>query len=133
MEQHDSYGTISSTYLEYFADHVGLFDEYIAMRTGENQYQCLIKNIDGSVDLISVDRVGTSGYNYYYQATVTESTWDYSYTNELYVYSNIGIGQQLPVEYDHITAIGVVAICTLLVLKAVFPVLFRPWGRGRTV
>lgn len=130
MTQYSNYGSyssISSTYLNAFYSKLGPLDEYIIMQTGENEYGMLVHRIPSKeVESYEIHRnyySGGSGYNQYYytMSGPTADTWNYSVSNELYVYSNIGYGTMsvLPV-HEMMVCFAVSGAVCLLFLGLVF-------------
>lgn len=102
---------------------VGVLDDYILYSTGEYRYSLLTKSrLPGQeARLYTFSRSGSGGY-YYYNVNVTDNVpFEYSVTNEYYVYSNIGYGQALyPVCYDGLQTFSLVGISCALFLAIVF-------------
>lgn len=124
---YNSYSSISNTYLNAFYSHLGPLDEYIIMQTGENEYTMLVHRIPSKeVESYKIFRQyysGGSGYNQYYYTMTgqTDDTWEYSVSNELYVYSNVGLGTMsvLPV-HEMMVCFAVSGAVCLLFLALVF-------------
>lgn len=124
---YNSYSSISNTYLNAFYSHLGPLDEYIIMQTGENEYTMLVHRIPSKeVESYKIFRQyysGGSGYNQYYYTMTgpTDDTWEYSVSNELYVYSNVGLGTMavLPV-HEIMVCFAVSGAVCLLFLALVF-------------
>lgn len=90
---------------------VGVFDEYIAVRTGQYSYACLIGSIDedqmtGTGQLVTASRTGTSST---YQLTTRDVTNEpIILVNEYYCYSNVGIGQDYNIpHFSQFTTAGI--------------------------
>ena len=124
---YSSYSSISDTFLHAFYSKLGPLDEYIIMRTGENDYGMLVHRIPSKeVESYEIHRnyySGGSGYNQYYYTMVgpNSDTWDYTVSNELYVYSNVGLGTMavLPV-HEMMVCFAVSGAVCLLFLGLVF-------------
>jgi len=83
----------NSNYLQNCISHCTPLDYYIFYQTGEQEYQCLIYNKFGKAELATIYRENFSGYNTRYNITWSStSDLSYYYDNELFVYSNLGIG-----------------------------------------
>lgn len=127
ITQYDESGSIPADVQNIVANSVSLGDYYILMRTGENRYSALIQNmITKSVEQLDFTR---PTYNGMYEVTRSESTFDYSFDNEYYIYSNIGFGKSLDLPiYDAVTAYSVGGlVCFLVLFILLKEVLFRPW------
>lgn len=114
----DSYSSIPSQVVSIVNNKCSLLDKFIIMQTGDKQYTALIYNVctkKGKQYLFS----RTNNFNYY---TVTESdisNFEYSVTNEYYVYSNDGIGQSVDLMVYHGATAHAVVIVSLFVMFAV--------------
>lgn len=122
----DRYSTVSSSYLSYFQNHIGALDNAIAFRTGQHEYGCLIQSPNGEVEQIILSTAGD-----FIQTTVTSvQSFDYTISNEYYVYSNFGVGQRLG-GYDRmntIVAFGVFMALLLMVFSRVVQIFKRRLG-----
>lgn len=125
----DSYGTVSSSYLSYFQNHIGALDNAIAFRTGDKEYSCLVQSPNGQVEKIVITT--NNSYGGSIQSTVTAvDSFDYTITNEYYVYSNFGVGQRLG-GYDRMTtviAFGVFMALLLMIFSRVVQIFKRRLG-----
>lgn len=103
MKQYtDSYGTPQGS--SYIANKIGVFDEYIFFRSGESEYSAIVGDISddcssGSGVLYVISRASSS-YSTYQVSTSTVENEEIEISNEYYVYSNVGLGQQLEI-YQH--------------------------------
>lgn len=119
----DSYGSIPSNVVSIVNNKCSLLDKYIIMQTGDYQYSAIIYNCVSKKGKQYVFKRNSSSYsNSYY--TVTESdvtSFDYSVTNEYYVYSNDGIGQPIDLMVYHgATAHALVIISVFLMFAVIF-------------
>lgn len=87
----DARSTIAAAYLNLFYSKLRPLDEYIICQTGETEYTMLVRNLVDQDDVMEhvIFREST-GMPYEYDSYPGD--WNYSVSNELYVYSNIGIG-----------------------------------------
>lgn len=114
----DSFSSIPSQVVSIVNNKCSLLDKFIIMQTGDRQYTALIYNVcskKGKQYVFS----RSSNYNNY---TVTESditSFDYTVTNEYYVYSNDGIGQSVDLMVYHGATAHAVVIVSLFVMFAV--------------
>lgn len=124
----DTYSTVNSAYLSYFQNHIGALDNAIAFRIGDNEYGCLVQSPNGDVEQITIT---TGNYGSSIQATTTAvESFDYTISNEYYVYSNFGIGQRLG-GYDRmntIVAFGVFMALLFMIFSRVVQIFKRRLG-----
>lgn len=120
------YSTVSSSYLSYFQNHIGALDNAIAFRTGQYEYGCLIQSPNGDVEQIILSNANDS-----IQTTITSvESFDYTISNEYYVYSNFGVGQRFG-GYDRmntIIAFGVFMALLFMVFSRVVQIFKRRLG-----
>lgn len=124
VTQSTDYSTISSTVLQLFYSKLGPLDEYIIMRTDEDEYTMLVRKIpSGTVTEYVCTRVyaSSSWGSSYYDITSSSGDFDYSVSNEFYVYSNVGLGTMdiLPV-HEIMTSFACVSLCCLIFLAVMF-------------
>lgn len=122
VNQSSDYGSIGTDIQNLVANSVSVLDKYILMQTGEYEFTALIQNVaSGEVEEITVTR-GTSNYNNRY--TVSReivSNFDYSVSNEYYVYSNCGIGKSLDIpSYEGIRTYGLTGLTVLVFFMVIF-------------
>lgn len=121
-QQSSDFGSITSDIQNLVANSVSVLDKYILMQTGEHEFTALIQNVASKeVEEITVTR-GNSNYNTKY--TVSRkigSNFDYSVSNEYYVYSNVGVGKSLDIpSYEGIRTFGITGISVLIFFMVVF-------------
>lgn len=119
----DSYSSIPSQVVSIVNNKCSLLDKFIIMQTGDRQYTALIYNVCSKKGK-QYDFSRSSNYNTNYY-TVTErdiSSFDYTVTNEYYVYSNDGIGQTVDLMVYHGATAHAVVIVSLF---AMFAVIFK--------
>ena len=116
----ESYGSIPSQVVSIVNNKCSLLDKFIIMQTGDRQYSALIYNVCSKK---GKQYVFKRPYNESYY-TVTESdisSFDYTVTNEYYVYSNDGIGQIVDLMVYHgATAYSLVIISVMLMFAVIF-------------
>ena len=74
-------GTISSTYITYFKDIVsgiGFNDNYVAFRSGQNEYIMIVGDLEFSNDTISLSEQGKI-YRFYAESSSYNSYYRYDY------------------------------------------------------
>lgn len=134
LTQYRDAGTISSTFLDVFYSKIGALDRYVIAQTSENQYSCLVYRIpQKECVMYTITRTGSNYGNYYYHLSEKESTWEYDIDNEIYCYSNIGLGRMdvLPC-HEIMTCWGVAILTCALALAIIFKgVLFKCLRKNR--
>lgn len=115
--------SIPSQVINISNNKVGVLDDYILYCTGEYRYSLLIKSrLPGqTAKLYTFSRSDTAG-DRYYSVTLTDNVpFEFSVSNEYYVYSNIGYGQSLtPVCWQGIQTFSLAGITCALFLGIVF-------------
>lgn len=114
----DSYSSIPSQVVSIVNNKCSLLDKFIIMQTGDRQYTALIYNVcskKGKQYVFS----RSSNFNYYTVSESDISSFDYTVTNEYYVYSNDGIGQSVELMVYHGATAHAVVIVSLFVMFAV--------------
>lgn len=114
----DSYSSIPSQVVSIVNNKCSLLDKFIIMQTGDREYTALIYNVCSKNGKQYVFR-RTSNYNYYTVSESDISSFDYTVTNEYYVYSNDGIGQSVDLMVYHGATAHAVVIVSLFVMFAV--------------
>lgn len=121
ITQYTQYSTPPSAVVSLVSNSIGVLDRYVIMQTGQNEYTALIYNmVTKKTDKIRVYR--NSGSNTYWQvARLSENSFNYTVTNEYYVYSNDGIGLPvtLPV-YQGLITFSVVGLTCLAFFAVIF-------------
>lgn len=119
----DSYSSIPSQVVSIVNNKCSLLDKFIIMQTGDRQYTALIYNVcskKGKQYIFS--RSSNFNNNYYTVSESDISSFDYTVTNEYYVYSNDGIGQSVDLMVYHGATSHAVVIVSLF---AMFAVIFK--------
>lgn len=121
------YSSTDSTVQSTVANKISLLDQYVLMQTGEYEYTALVRN--PFTKITTQYKFTRSGnYSSAYSLVVTKGVaWDYTVTNEVYVYSNMGQGRalDLPV-YQGVISHALIIICCVLLFAIVYKgVLFK--------
>lgn len=119
----NSYSSASSDIQNLVANSVSVLDQYILMQTGEYEYTALIKNMASKdVEQITVSRSSASGYNNQYSVRRENGAdFDFSVSNEYYVFSNVGYGKSLNIPaYEGIRTYSITALTVLIFFMVVF-------------
>ena len=122
ITQYSDYGSIGSDIQNLVANSVSILDQYILMQTGEYEYTALIKNLASKdVEEITVTR-GNSNFNSQYSVKRQNgANFDFSVSNEYYVYSNVGYGKSLDIPaYEGIRTYGITSLTVLIFFMVVF-------------
>lgn len=133
ITQYEEPGTIPAQVLETFKAKIGLFDQYVAFRTAEYEYTLIVKHINGEIKCYRASRQTTSGWsNYYTMVELEGQDFRTTISNELYVYSNIGKGQMLPLPvYEGVGAIALATFWAALIITIVFRGCLQIWRKSR--
>ncbi len=127
-----SYSDPSTAIQDLIANKISLLDQYILMQTGQYEYTALIYD-PTSKECIEyvITRESGSGYNNYYEITKKSSNFEYTVSNEYYVYSNVGYGKSLDLPvYDGVISHSLIILCLLSCFMVVFKgALFRIFKR----
>lgn len=126
IQYNSSYSSIPSSALNLFYSKLSPLDEYIIFQTDQYKYSMLVNPLHGDITQYDITRANSSySGNYYNISSHLVDSFDYSYSNEYYVYSNLGIGimDVKPVD-TIIQSWSVVGICLLLFLGVLFRGLF---------
>lgn len=131
----DYTSSIPSQVVNIVANKVSLLDQYIIMQTGQYEYTALIKNVNtAEVTQLRFYRLSDS-YSSAWQVEESVGEWEFSFWNEYYIYSNLGVGQSadLPVVSGvtaHASIIMCIALMFAIIYKGVlFPCLQRKQKR----
>ena len=118
-----SYSSASADIQNIVANSVSVLDQYILMQTGEYEYTALIKNMaNKDVEQITVSRSSGSGYNNQYSVKRQNGVdFDFTVSNEYYVFSNVGYGKSLNIpSYEGIRTYSMVGLTVLVFFMVVF-------------
>lgn len=128
----DSYGTISADIQGLIANKISVFDRYILMQTGQYEYTALVYNpATKSCKQYRITR-GTNNYNNYYSVAESNTTFDYTVTNEYYVFSNVGYGKSLDLPvYEGVISWSFLFIAILSAFAVVFKGALFKWLKRR--
>lgn len=113
------YSLPSSSYVNYFKNYIMPTDNYLIMQDGQYSYVCLVDRIIGDDYLIRISRSDSYTSLYTTEKIVTD---DLTYTvyNDLYVYSNLGIGTKLDIDYSPFICGFLAVLCGVLSFRAIF-------------
>lgn len=121
------YSSTDSTVQSTVANKISLLDQYILMQTGESEYTALVRNpFTKKTTQYKFSR--NNNYGSAYKLNVTEGVpWDYTVTNEVYVFSNMGQGRSLDLPvYEGVISHSLIIICCTLLFAIVYKgVLFK--------
>lgn len=124
----ESYSNCPSDIQNLVANDISLLERYVLMQTGQYEWTALIQKIGtNETRYITFTRDGGNYSNYYTVSRGTADTFEATYSNEYYVYSNDGFGKSLDLPvYDGCTSWALMIICCLLMFAVVFKgVLFK--------
>lgn len=118
----ESYSSPSSDIQNLVANKIALLDQYILMQTGQYEYTALVYTGNtGKCVQYTISRSSTSSYSSYYTVSESESDFEYTVSNEYYVYSNVGYGKSLDLPvYDGVMSHCLMIICCLAMFAVVF-------------
>lgn len=122
------YSSVDTNAREVIANKISVLDKYVLMQTGENEYTALVKNTMTKKTILYKVTRNSSNYNSYMTLTSSENAdFDYTISNEMYVYSNVGKGRalDLPVNQGLQTHSLVIITCVILFAIVFKGVLFR--------
>ena len=113
-------GQIPQEVLDLFASKIALGDYYVIMQTAPQEFRALVYNpfSKSCQEYLIFQPEGLVTWTYVHYE---DSQWDYSYSNECYVYSNMGVGTELhlPV-YDRINSFCSLFLCVTLMFAILF-------------
>ncbi len=121
-QYHNSNGGYSlpgNNYVNYFKNYIMPTDNYLIMQDGQYSYVCLVDRVVGDDYLIRISRSDSYSSLYTTEKIVTD---DLTYTvyNDLYVYSNLGIGTKLDIDYSPFICGFLAVLCGVLAFNAIF-------------
>lgn len=117
-----SYSDPSTAIQNLIANKISLLDQYILMQTGQYEYTALVYDPTSKVcTQYTITRESSSSYSNYYEVTEKTSDFEYTVSNEFYVYSNVGYGKalDLPV-YNGVISHSLIIICLVMLFAVVF-------------
>lgn len=122
ITQYNGNSSISTQIQKLIANKVSLLDQYILMQTDQYEYTGLVYNPNTKKCVEYTISRDSTNYNTFYEISKKESSFDYTVTNEYYVYSNIGYGSalELPVYQGVISHSLIIISCVLL-----FAIIFK--------
>lgn len=113
-----SYSLPSSSVCQYFRNYIMPTDNYIIIQDGQYSYACIIDRVIGDDYIYRVSRSDSSG-EYTTSKQVTNDL-TYSVSNDYYVYSNVGIGTKLDIDYSPFICGFLACLCGVMAFKAIF-------------
>ena len=113
------YSLPGSSYINYFKNYIMPTDNYLIMQDGLYSYVCLVDRVVGDDYLIRISRSDSYSSLYTTEKIVTD---DLTYTvyNDYYVYSNLGIGNKLDIDYSPFICGFLAVLCGVLAFNAIF-------------
>ena len=87
----DARSSIATAYLNLFYSKLRPLDEYIICQTDDTEYTMLVRSAVDHDDVMEYV-IYREGNTMPYLLDFYPGEWEYSISNEVYVYSNIGIG-----------------------------------------
>ncbi|MBE6811094.1 MAG: hypothetical protein E7521_08590 [Ruminococcaceae bacterium] len=130
----DSYSAASSDIQNLVANKIALLDQYILMQTGQYEYTALVYNPNTKKCIeYTISRISSSGYSNQYTVSEAEADFEYTVSNEYYVFSNVGYGRSLDLPvYEGVQSHSLIIICIVLLFAIVFKgALFTCFRRRR--
>lgn len=131
MTQYDIYSQIPEVVRELVANKISLLDQYILFQTGPNEYSALVKNT--GTGRVTKWRVYWGEYDgAWYVEESSGTAWEWTAGNEVYCYSNVGVGAALDLPVVHgATAYASVFMCCALMFAIAFKGALFPALRGK--
>lgn len=131
MTQYTGAGSIGSSHLNLLYSKIGPVDSYIIMRTSDDTVGMLVyDNVTKECTEYTIEQTGSNYGSYAYQLYEQPGTWEYTVTNEYYVYSNVGYGsmQVLPV-HEIMVCWGVAGLTCLAFVMLMFRGVLIRWRK----
>lgn len=118
----DSYSSCPSDIQNIVANDIALLEEYVLMQTGQYEWTAQIHQVGTNKTRELVFTRSSANYNNVYIVKRNEDiTFESTYTNEYYVFSNMGFGKSLDLPvYDGVTSWCLMIICCVLLFAIVF-------------
>lgn len=123
----NGYSSTDSTVQAIVSNKVALLDQYILMQTGEYEYTALVRN-PFTQKTTQYRFIRNGNYSSGYTLTTSEGAdWEYTVTNEVYIFSNMGKGRalDLPVNEGVISHSLIIICCAMLFAIVYKGVLFK--------
>ena len=120
----DSYSIAPSQIISVLENRIGIFDQYFLMQTGQYVWTAWVKSpIRSEYDVYTFTR--GSQYSSSYSLSISSSaSLDADFSNEMYVYSNLGVGGSLTCsQLPYFTAYSSMAIICIISIYTFFRVL----------
>lgn len=135
MKQYtDSYSSCPAEIQNIVANDIALLEEYVLMQTNQYEWTAQIHQIGtNKTRQIKFTRSGSNYGNIYLVDRTENITFESTYTNEYYVFSNMGFGKSLDLPvYDGVISWSLMIICCTLLFAVVFKgALFKCLDRRR--
>lgn len=131
MTQFVTYGQIPEVVQELVANKISLLDQYILIQTDTNEFTALVRNT-GTGDVVQWRFYWDMGSGVWFAEQTTGAAWDWSVSNEVYCYSNVGVGAALDLPVvSGATAYATVFMCCALMFAIAFKGALYPVLRGK--
>ena len=135
MKQYtDSFSSCPADIQNIVANDVTILEQYCLMQTGQYEWTAQITTLGTNKTRQLIFTRANTNYSSYYDVTrVEDSTADITYSNEYYVFSNMGFGKSLDLPvYDGVTSISLMIISCCLMFAIIFKgVLFKCLDKKR--
>lgn len=122
-QYNDSYSSPSADIQNLVANKIALLDQYVLMQTGQYEYTALVYNSNTKETIeYTISRSSSGSYNNVYTVSEREvSEFLFDYSNEYYIYSNVGVGKSLDLPvHQGVQSHCLMIICCLLMFAVVF-------------
>jgi len=130
MIQFESYSPIPQEVKEVTANKIKLLDEYILFQSGEFEYTALIHDlITDETRQLTFSRAPEE---LIYAVHETDGLWTFTVSNEVYCYSNVGLGAALDLPViDGIQGYYSVLVSVVLIFLVVFKSTLFPFHKKK--
>ena len=124
MKQYtDSYSSCPADIQNIVANDIALLEEYVLMQTGQYQWTAQIHQIgtNKTREIVFTRSTQQGANNVYTVSRNSNVDFNTTYTNEYYVFSNMGFGKSLDLPvYDGVTSWSLAIISCVLMFAIVF-------------
>ena len=123
MTQYTDYSTVPAQVQNLVAAQCKLLDTYILFQTGNYEYTAKIKSLASKkIRQMRIWRTSSTGYSNYWRMEISDaSDFDFTVTNQYYVFSNVGYGQLLDLHaYKGVQSFSLAAITAVLFFAIIF-------------
>lgn len=120
----DSYSTAPAQVISVLENKIGVFDQYFLMQTGQYVWTAWVKSpIRQEYDVYTFTRGSKNSYAYSLSIS-SSGSMEANFSNEMYVYSNMGLGGSLICsQLDYFIAYSSMAIICIISIYTFFRVL----------